>query len=250
MTLIALGMLAGSPTGALAAGQNPDDDARDHEQVTNMENALKVAVSKGARELSTQLRNALPLANQIRDVNTALLGSPEVLGLRVRPHGMVFVVRVPQMNANFTWLVTQASPRNPAAPSSRLATPPGQGQQAPRVFAAAVPGDPATPGPAVETARPLTQAEAEVLADPWAAYRRFVKEALMDTMLTYGDTLRIPAGQYLTVATRRDTPPNPLDPSDLVRTTTFTVSSATLEAYHQKRMTLEEARKAITVDED
>ena len=83
-----------------------------------------------------------------------------------------------------------------------------------------------------------------------AEYRRAIVTALMDAMLINGGALRIPPNESLAVAARRAAPPDPLDPSDDVRTTTFSVKGETLDAYQQKRLTLEEARKLIDVREE
>ena len=68
----------------------------------------------------------------------------------------------------------------------------------------------------------------------------------MDTMLDNSGALAIAPAEYLTVAARRDTPPSPLND---VRTVTFSILGADLDAYHQKQLSSADARKRIRVDE-
>jgi hypothetical protein len=79
---------------------------------------------------------------------------------------------------------------------------------------------------------------------------RAIRTALIDAMLENSSALRVSPDQVLTVAARKDTNPNPLDPTDAVRTMTFTVRGSDLEAFRQGRLTLEQARALVTVRED
>ena len=213
----------------ISAGQSAEDEARTRARITIMENALREAVRIGAGNLTAQFRNATAL--DVR-VETMFIGVPEAQGIKVKPHGMVFFVRVPSMNATVTWAL-QNVPRG--GPQSQV--PPGQQSQAS--------GRP--PGQVVAQSVPLSN-PGDVLVDPVAAYRTAVMESLVDTMLEQGGNLRLAPGERLTVSARRDTPPNPRDPSDDVRTVTFTVSAETLDSYHQQKLNIVEARKLVEVD--
>jgi hypothetical protein len=205
-----------------SAEQSAEEEARIRVQIINMENALREAVRAGAGNLATQLRNA-NTALDVR-VETMLIGLPEVQGVRVKPYGLIFFVRVPSMNANVTWALKQVIP-------------PGQQSSLPNRPEARVVAQ------SVELQNP-----GNVLMDPMAAYRTAVMESLVDAMLDSSGPLRIAPGERLTVAARRDTPPNPRDPSDDVRTVTFSFTGDTLDSYHQHKLTIQEARKLVEVD--
>lgn len=268
VALMALCTLAAWPASAIAGGQAQDDKARTRDQIFNMENTLRVAVHSGAGNLATRLRGLSPAAVDMRvSVETMLVTAPEAYGFRV-PAGMFFHVRVPQMNANVMWSLLTPSAGQQVRSFGQSQS---QSQGRPRTVGQSVPEgatkgqgqggevqDPerriegaTTSASPVETGGPaLTERDVELLTNPRAAYRRAIKEALIGAMLEHGGTLRIAAGEYLTVAARGDAPLNLLDPSDRVHTVTFKVTGETLEAFRQGRLSPEEARRQVVVEED
>jgi hypothetical protein len=243
VALMALCALAAGPAGAVLHGQAPDDEARVREQIANMENAFRLAVHRGAGNVVTEMKKASPPAGAVSS-DLMLVSPPEATGIRVRPHGMVFYVRVPQMNGNVLVSAAMLAP-----PQQFARRPPVQSQQQeiPRGQAVAQTVTEAAPEP-----RSVLNSVASVASfvnEFRAAYKREIKESLIETMINNGLTLRLAPGERLTVAARGDTVMNLLDPSSAVLTTTFTVTSDTLDAYSQKRISYEEARKAVLVDE-
>jgi hypothetical protein len=245
VTMLAMGTLLSVPAGVSAQSQQvrpqpqQSEDVRGKAQILIMENALKQSVLTGAKSVAAEVRRFTPVVDGIR-VETILVGMPTAQGVRVRPHGIVFFVTVPGMNANFIWASYVFSTRQSLRTPGQLSREPGQPQA--QVVAQSVDTQP----PVATVAPPVAPVDPDVLNDPDAAYRRSVKEALMDTMLDNSGALTIAPEEYLTVAARRDTPPGPLND---VRMVTFSILGADLDAYHQKQLSAADARKRIKVDE-
>jgi hypothetical protein len=189
-------------------------------QIVNMENALREAVKSGANRLTSQLKSLGPVENAV------LMNTPEANGFVV-PQGMFFYVRVPTMSSVVVWVIPRLIDQ--------------QRVQAQNVSQAARP---------VDTVPPVVPVDADLARDPRGAYRSAIRDSLIDCMLDDSGNLNIKSDEYLTVAARRDTRPNPLDLTDEARTITLIVRGSVLEALHQKRLTKEEARKLVEMRED
>jgi hypothetical protein len=224
---VALGIAVLATTTAMAQQSSPAEveqvRARRLIEIANMENALKLAVRTGASNLAGKLQRVPGDIGMF--VNTMLMSDPDAQGMRIPSFGVVFNVRVPGMRSNFLWA------------QSVLAT-----QTGPRQLKAQVVGQSQAP--------PASPVDAGVLTDPDAEYRLAVKNALIDAMLLDSAGLNLGVDEFLAVGARRDKPVNPLDPSDSVRTVTFTVKGSVPEAVRSKRISLEEARKLVVVDGD
>jgi hypothetical protein len=248
--MLALSAVVMSPAGTHAGEQ--DEQGRVRVRIANMENALVQAVKTGAGSLALQIQPFAPPGADVVDSAVVLVNPPEAEGVRLPRRGMIFYVRVPSMNASWLFATTTLSPlrrfaqvppgQQPKQGSGQLVVPAGQ--------AGSVTAQNVAPGSEVQTAKPVTKWETDVLADPWSAYRRSINDALIDTMLEYGGTLHLNANEFLVVAARRDARPNPLNPNDTVTTLTFSVTGETLDALSQKRITIEEAKKQVEVNED
>jgi hypothetical protein len=206
-------------------------------QISLMETALVAAIRSGAGDLVNQLTKTTQAPAQ-----GALLGTPQATGFRLPDYGYFFHLRVPGMRG---W-VTLAAPllaerwrAQQPPPPTRLE--PGQAQ-ATNVSDA---GSPVQAPPPVAPVDVVT-----VLNDPEAAYVRAIRTAVIEAMLENSGGLRVPPDQMLTVAARKDTNPNPLNPTDEVRTMTFTVKGSDLEAFRQGRFNLAEAKALVIVRED
>jgi hypothetical protein len=249
---VAAALSAAVVSHATTHARGQDDQVNARARASNMETLLVQAVVTGAGRLAPPLQLVAPPGVELR-VDTLLIGTPEVQAFRIPDYGMQFVVRVPSMNA------TIAIAGRSAAASQRItmrgnASGQTQGQARAGVVATSieptqtVPTQP-TPVRPDDPDRPLTPWDVEVLMDPFTAYRRSITDALIETMLVYGDSLRLAPNEYLMVAARRDSRPNPLNPNDIVRTLTFRISGANLDAYHQKRITRDEALKKVEITE-
>ena len=91
---------------------------------------------------------------------------------------------------------------------------------------------------------------ADLVANLQPAYRAAVTSALRSAMLDNSGPLNVGPDEWLSVSAKRDTPVNPFDPRDSVRTITLTVRGTDLAAFHQKRITREQAEKLVLVHED
>jgi hypothetical protein len=213
------------------------EEARARMQLNLMETALRQAVTTGASRLIGDF-----IAITQGQAEGLLLRTPQAQGFRLGGYGTFFYVLVPGMRG--TAIVAYSTLRDESRRIERG-----------RVAAQSLTPELAV---AVSTARPVPSAEPpppspfeqNVLNDPQGSYVRSVKKELIEAMNENSGALRIPADGFLTVAARSDTPPNPLDPTDEVRTMTFQIKGADLEAYHQRRISKEEVLKLVRVTED
>jgi hypothetical protein len=190
------------------------------QQIALMQTALEAAVARSAMELASQLSRVTGVAPE-----THLIGQPRADGFKLAGQTF-FHVQVPGMSAMvLLYLPTLA--RAGAQPISGVAP-------APPVAPVGV--------PAVVQ---LAEAE-ELLKDPDGAYVSAIRANLVETMLRNSQPLEIACDELLTVAARKDQRLNPLDPSS-GRTMVFTVKGCDLEEYHQRRISIDEARKRVVV---
>ena len=207
-------------------------------QISLMETALVAAIRSGANDVVNQLTKTTQATAQ-----GSLLGAPQATGFRLPDYGYFFYLRVPGMRGSV--LFSQALQQRLRIQSVEMAgnkqPPPGQAQ------AQNVSNSTGSP---LQTPPPVVPVDVSVLSDPEAAYVHAIRTAVIEAMLENSSALRVPPDQWLTVAARKDTNPNPLDPTDEVRTMTFRVKGSDLEGYRQGRLTLEQARSLIDVRED
>ena len=232
---IAIGAL---PAFAQEPAAGAADGARRKQQIVIMEGILVQAVKQGANGVAQQFRTTLQAAQgrglqPARVEDMVLLSDPEARGFEIPGFGLFFHVSVPGVRSTFVILATQLV----AAQRERYRA---QAQSVATTSASEAPAPP-----------PVAPVDAGVLSDPDAEYTRQVKAAIMNAILenTYG--LRLGPGESLVVAARDDTPVNPLIPTEQsdVSTMTFIVSGADLAAFHERRITAEEALARIRVVE-
>jgi hypothetical protein len=214
-------------TGSLAAqdGQNQQALA-EKKQMLNFGVLLQQAVQNGAQQMTRQIRQVTP------DARLMLSGPTGVSSYRLQI-GPIFDVRVPGMMPNAAWIVTQYMlPRRPGVTPTALT--PGAGAPAP---------SPPASSPFVDPA---------LLSDPNAVYTREVQNAIIDTMVENSGALHIGADQWLTVVARDSAPPDPAVPSsqDDFHTIIFQVKGTDLADVHEGRITLDEAKKRVTIREE
>ena len=91
-----------------------------------------------------------------------------------------------------------------------------------------------------------------LLSEPEAVYTREVKNAIIDTMVENSGALHIGADQWLTVVARDSAPPDPAVPSsqDDFHTIIFQIKGSDLADVREKRLTVDEAKKRVTVREE
>ena len=249
-------------------------------QLAIMADVLERAVQQGARLMSRQS----PMS-QIMLVG----GDARARGFRLDGFGIFFDVDVPAMRQSVVWswrmldvsgggaagaiealkahlktvtdpaqrrtldqairqLELQLSPAASVADSIRAENAPRREGQATVV---AVPraqaGAPAAPGGAQMVAE-APRAVSE--QDPGEAYTLAVKEALVEAMLRYSQSLALGADEWLVVAARdRGEPGIGADDPFEVTTIQLRIKGADLQAFHAGRLPLDEARKRVEVRE-
>jgi hypothetical protein len=86
--------------------------------------------------------------------------------------------------------------------------------------------------------------------NPADAYTVAVRDALLDAMLRYSQSLAVGANEWLVVAARdRGEPGIGADDPFEVTTIQLRIKGADLQAFHAGRLTVDEARKRVEVKE-
>jgi hypothetical protein len=283
LVLAACGAAAALPAFAQARQMpvpKPDPQVAARYQLAIMADVLERAVQQGARLMSRQL----PMSQMM-----LVGGDARARGFRLDGYGIFFDVDVPAMRQSVVWswrmldmtgggasgaiddlkahlktvtdpaerrtldqairqLELQLGPSAGAAPGARPENAQGPGGQ-PTVVAL----------PRSQAAAPAAQPGAPVVAqaarapgedDPGEAYTVAVREALIDAMLRYSQSLALGADEWLVVAARdRGEPGVGSDDPFEVTTIQLRIKGADLQAFHAGRLTQEEARTRVEVRE-
>lgn len=129
---------------------------------------------------------------------------------------------------------------------------PGQGvtaQMAPQP----VGGQPVVDQPTDEQAAARVaapQVDAQLLNDPGGAYTREVQAVLLDAIVENSGPLLLDDDEWLTIAARDNAPSNPLMTGDPdVKTLVLRVRGGDLNAFHARRLTVEQIRSRVEIGE-
>ncbi|MBM3817849.1 MAG: hypothetical protein FJW14_02355 [Acidimicrobiia bacterium] len=267
--------LAAAASERIAAQAAPGADSpqarQAREQVSMMEGVLVRAVQNGVNNLRRRVREVMP--------DDALLqgGFPQVHGFRLDGYGVFFAVQVPGLRPSMAWTIQTMNDTGRRLASdlaqmrryvqsvqdARMRTelertlqriqrgigpvPPAAASQPEpgRVEAAAL----TAPGAPVAAAAAAAQDPAP-LPDPSELYTEEVKTALVDAMIQYSGALSVGPNEWLTVAARDNEPTNPLTQSDPeVMTILLRIKGSDLTAHRAGRLTLEETRARVEVQE-
>ncbi len=212
------------------------------EQMLVFSSALNQSVRNGAANLQKRVRQTLP------DARLAFSGPTEVTSYRLPNYGPVFDVRVPDLSANTAWavdiLLRQPRVRQQGFP------PPGQAQPA-TVNRTALTGDAAV---AVPPPPPPAFIDPALVSNPTAdeLYTAAVKAAIIDTMVENSQSLRLPAGEWLTIVAHTTAEPDPQSPSSQtdISIVKFQIKGSDLAEYHAGTLSPEEVRRRVKVSED
>jgi hypothetical protein len=278
----ACGAALAAPALAQAPAPKPDPQVAARYQLAIMADVLERAVQQGARLMSRQWQGGMPQM-------LLIAGDARARGFRLDGYGIFFDVDVPAMRQSIVWswrmldlagggaagaidelkahlkTVTDPVQRKNLDQAIRqlelqLGPPPGvadamRAENAPRregqatVVTAPRPqgGAPAAPaGVPVVTEAPRAAGE----PDPGDAYTVAVRDALIDAMLRYSQSLALGADEWLVVAARdRGEPGVGSDDPFEVTTIQLRIKGADLQAFHAGRLTGEEARKRVEVKE-
>jgi hypothetical protein len=235
-----------------------------------MEAVLENAVQHGAQTVSTRMRMISP--------DVALFSGPaRARGFRLDGYGAFFAVDVPALHRSVTWTVRTLSQSNAeltralqqirrmvqTQDDDRMKTqleqalrlvelqvvPPGarSSSGAPVAQPASTSATGAAPDttPAPDAAPPI----ADLVANPGAAYTETVQQALIEAMLTYGSTLSLAPGEWLTIAARENS--DSMLAGDLGDSVTVTlrVKASDLQDLAAGRLTADDVRRRVDVRE-
>lgn len=285
LVLLACGLALAAPVLAQArqpAAPKPDPQMAARYELAIMEDVLERAVQQGARMMSRQWQSAMlqPLL---------IGGDARARGFRLEGYGIFFDVDVPAMRQSMVWSWRMLDPSNGGAASAiealkahlKTISDPAQRRdldQAIRQLELQVtpfssvaesvrmdensrreaqttvvalpkpqPGAAAPAGGAPVIAQTSRLAAGE---DPGDAYTTLVKDALIDAMLRYNQSLTIGPDEWLVIAAR-DRGESGIasdDPFD-VTTIQLRIKGSDLLALRAGRLTPEEARKRVEVRE-
>ena len=213
---------------AVAAAQAPrpadvQNAAEVRGQRVAFEGTLRQAVESGAGAVARQIGLRLP-------PSLMLNGPADAFGFHLEDQGLwMFHIAVPTMRqfSTFTLRVMAGT----------------QSQMVRSVGAANVPPPlPPQPAPYVDQA----------VSDLDEVYTREVKNAIIDSMIQKSAALRIGPEEWLTVTARDNAQPDPSLPSDYseFHTVIFRIKGSDLAAFHERRISLEEARKRVTMRQE
>jgi hypothetical protein len=261
----------------------PDPQVEARYQLAIMADVLERAVQQGARLMSRQWQGGMPQMLLID-------GGARARGFRLEGFGIFFDVDVPAMRQSVVWswrmldltgggpagaieelkahlktvtdpaqrkIVDQAirqielqiSPSGAVADSLRTENAPHREGQATVVAVPRAPGG--APAGQSGGAQIITEAPRPVREpNPGDAYTVAVRDALLDAMLRYSQSLAIGGDEWLVVAARdRGEPGIGADDPFEVTTIQLRIRGADLQAFHAGRLTLEDARKRVEVKE-
>lgn len=236
-------LLAG-PALAQAQSAKEDEQVKVRQRISTMEGVLERAVSNGAENLLRQVRSVTP-------DSPMLSGVPQVRGFRLDGYGVFFDVEVPALRLPVTWPLRYLIEDNRDAVTATVAElrkmvadQPERERARFELLAQRLESRAVMPRTTPRQADPA-------VIEPEVAYTKYVRESLIDAMIENSGPLPVGTDEWLTVAARDNAPRDPLMPGDTagLNTLIFRVKGSDLAAFRSGRMTLEEARRHVEVQE-
>ena len=251
--------------------QTEADQVRARQKISLMESVLESAVANGADSLMRAVRAVMPPDALM------LTGAPSARGFRLEGYGLFFDVEVPAFRPTMAWTLRQMvddSGLGAAAAVNQLKAyiatvqdPRQRGTLDRALRRLELQVGPVGPIQQDATARPVgaasvsaqttlaapaaPQVDATVIEDPNAAYTREVSVAIIDAMIENSGPLPVGDNEWLTVAARDNIRPARLVPGDTsnISSIVFRIKGSDLAAFRAGRVTLEEARKHVEVQQ-
>lgn len=260
-------------TAASAGAQQPtradSETIRARQKIALIEGMLERAVQNGVENFSRQIQALAPNA----DGMAMLMGAPQVRGFPLVPGGVFFDVLMPSLQLSMTWPLRYSQSADPATLSKlselrgeleRLSDPQARLELTQRVREiemqlAGPPQGSRRRGQATNVANvqasaagvapAISPADMGILDDPAEAWRREVRNTLIDAMIE-NIGLSIGPDDYVVLAARGVLSSDRLvsDSGD-ARTIELRLKGSDLAAFYARSITLEEARKRVTVRE-
>jgi hypothetical protein len=224
-------VVTAAPAFAQQNAQQPTQEMiRARQKISLVEGALERAVVNGASNFARQLQAVAPGA----DGSALLLGSPVVRGFTLEKGGVFFDVLMPSLQLSMVWPLRYTNQDvdarrrgGPATPTALAASP----LQAPA-------------GPAVSP-----DVDLSILDAPDETWRREVRATLTDAMIENSGSVTVKADETIVVSARASMSTDRMpDPGD-ARTIELTLKGSDLQAFRNQTISLEEARKRVTVRE-
>jgi hypothetical protein len=272
MKTLATGVVVVLAAVTLSAQSEPKavDPIKARQKISMMEGTLERAIQNGADNLFRQMRASMPPGESPR-----LSAPPEVRGFRLDGFGVFFDVEVPDLMLPMSWSLrymmdqsgmtmanavgelravmtqvpdTQWRQRGEQALTRVEMQVGGAGQPRQRLASNVSQTSSAV-------AAPLPQAapvDPGTLANPDEEYTKEVKSALIEAMLENSGAIAIGPEESLAVAARNSRGDRfgiAADPSD-AQTIMLSIKGSDLAAFHEKRISFEEARKRVQVRQD
>jgi hypothetical protein len=237
LAVIAAPVLAQAPA-------NEAEQVKARQRISTMEGVLERAVSNGAENMLRQVRTVTPDAPM-------LSGVPQVRGFRLDGYGVFFDVEVPALRLPVTWPLRYLIEDNRAAVAATLAElrtmiadQPVRDRDRFELPAQRLESRAVVPRTSPRQADP-------VITEPDVAYTKAVRESLIDAMIENSGPMAVSADEWLTVAARDNVPRDPLMPGDTagLNTLIFRIKGSDLAAFRAGRLSLDEARRHVLVQE-
>ena len=242
--LLAAGLAVGATSALAQEPSKEDEQVKARQRISTMEGVLERAVSNGAENMLRRARTVTPDAPM-------LSGVPQVRGFRLDGYGVFFDVEVPALRLPVTWPLRYMIEDNRAAVAATLAElrtliadQPARERDRFELLAQRLESRAVVPRTSPRQADP-------VITEPDVAYTNAVRESLIDAMIENSGPMPVGPEEWLTVAARDNAPRDPLMPGDTagLNTLIFRVKGSDLAAFRAGRMTLEEARRHVLVQE-
>ena len=238
---VLLALALAVPAGAQRASS--PEETRLRNQLQTFEVVLQTAVRQGGDAFARLQGDTIPLGIQLTSEDPYVKGLAPLQG-----GGLMFLVVVPPVRPIVVNQLFLQRPR-PLQPMAGR----GAGEGRPAMVAQgliAVP-DPTTKSPVVDDGRCATRAKPSAgYPDPNYEYAVSVCDALMEAMLDSSGPLPIKESEWLTVAAVDGSPvvPGALN-SSAVYTTYLAIKGSDLLAFRQSKLTKDEARKLIEMQQ-
>ena len=254
--------------------QSEADQVRARQKISMMESVLESAVANGADSLIRAVRAVMPPDALV------LTGAPSARGFRLEGYGLFFDVEVPAFRRTMAWslrqlvdenglgaaaavnqlkayIATVQDPRQRAALDRALRRlelqvgPVGPVASPQEASARTVGSTVSAQSVAAPAVAPAPQVDPTVIEDPNGAYTREVSAAIIDAMIENSGPLPVGDNEWLTVAARDNVRPDRLVPGDTsnISSIVFRIKGSDLAAFRAGRMTLEDTRQRVEVQQ-
>jgi hypothetical protein len=234
-------------------------------QIGQMERVLEGAVEHGVSNIRDRLQAVGPTELLISD-------NARARGFRLEGYGVFFDVVVPSLDTTVLWSIrsldqndlgleralkaVQAHIRKAGDVDLEQALRRIELQMNPLLLARAAAPAPPSPGgrsgagsvAAAGIDAPAQKPLDSILSNPAEAYRAEVNQALMDALLDHSGSLGVEAGEWLTIAARRNDERPRLAPADTdAQTVIIRLRGSDLAAFLARQISREEALKRVEV---